>query len=543
MSLNTSVRFRLLLLYMYESTALRKVPMTNLLQGKGQPPRNMYRFAILFLTFFALVSLLHAQTGKGRQRHSTLSSRTFHGQALSAENWTRVSNSRLFINDYEPSVLVRLENSLAELSTNSGETFDAIVSPVEDTAGLRFYFEANESGHLYAQSASGLIFFSGTQGESWSPVPLPQGFEPGKPAPFAVLNDGQTRLLLGGPAGLFTAELTSDDDGEPAFGPWERLSDLGPLTTIAVAFNQDAVAPGTGSGVVHITEDTTAFDPSLWISSPLRSGSVSVLEFSPSDSQRVLAGFAGPGSQDNEAPLYYTENGGRFWHSGAGTGDEALPNEPILSLSYSEQDADAFLVYAVTPSGVYVTSDFLTWALEAGLPEGEPVVELRAVKGRSILAQTSTATLAAAPPAATVRCSYEVTPLSVKIDAKGGNVEISVNANSSTCARTVSKPSSTSPLKIVSGASGYGDGKVVLSVAPNITTKSRTMTITIAGKRVTITQAAGTAAPCSVQLQQGSGSFGSLDNEIGIFSIIRGTRQADGKRALETQPELCNIFD
>jgi len=31
--------------------------------------------------------------------------------------------------------------------------------------------------------------------------------------------------------------------------------------------------------------------------------------------------------------------------------------------------------------------------------------------------------------------------------------------------------------------------------------------------------------------------------KIGIFSIIRGTRQADGKGALETQPELCNIFD
>jgi len=30
---------------------------------------------------------------------------------------------------------------------------------------------------------------------------------------------------------------------------------------------------------------------------------------------------------------------------------------------------------------------------------------------------------------------------------------------------------------------------------------------------------------------------------LGIFSIIRGTSKADGKGALETQPELCNIFD
>jgi len=29
----------------------------------------------------------------------------------------------------------------------------------------------------------------------------------------------------------------------------------------------------------------------------------------------------------------------------------------------------------------------------------------------------------------------------------------------------------------------------------------------------------------------------------GIFSIIRGTSKADGKGALETQPERCNIFD
>jgi len=33
------------------------------------------------------------------------------------------------------------------------------------------------------------------------------------------------------------------------------------------------------------------------------------------------------------------------------------------------------------------------------------------------------------------------------------------------------------------------------------------------------------------------------DCDFGIFSIIRGTSKADGKGALETQPELCNIFD
>jgi len=32
-------------------------------------------------------------------------------------------------------------------------------------------------------------------------------------------------------------------------------------------------------------------------------------------------------------------------------------------------------------------------------------------------------------------------------------------------------------------------------------------------------------------------------DEIRIFSIIRGTSKADGKGALETQPERCKIFD
>jgi len=46
-----------------------------------------------------------------------------------------------------------------------------------------------------------------------------------------------------------------------------------------------------------------------------------------------------------------------------------------------------------------------------------------------------------------------------------------------------------------------------------------------------------------IQLTQIEAAFKSMKGELGIFSIIRGTRQADGKGALETQPELCNIFD
>jgi len=51
------------------------------------------------------------------------------------------------------------------------------------------------------------------------------------------------------------------------------------------------------------------------------------------------------------------------------------------------------------------------------------------------------------------------------------------------------------------------------------------------------------AAPLADETRRALRDFFSHSSSYGIFSIIRGTRQADGKRALETQPERCNIFD
>ncbi len=82
-------------------------------------------------------------------------------------------------------------------------------------------------------------------------------------------------------------------------------------------------------------------------------------------------------------------------------------------------------------------------------------------------------------------CSLFLSPSSRSINASGGssNVEVAAPVN---CAWTAS--SNDSFITIGSGSSGTGTGFVTFSVAPNMSTASRTGTVTIGGQTLTVTQ-------------------------------------------------------
>ena len=100
------------------------------------------------------------------------------------------------------------------------------------------------------------------------------------------------------------------------------------------------------------------------------------------------------------------------------------------------------------------------------------------------------------PPTPPPACTFTVAPASASIAAGGGDVQVTVTAAAG-C--SWSAASNVPWITISTGASGSGSGGVVATVAPNMGV-ARTGTIVVAGRTVTITQAAPSAPACTYQL-------------------------------------------
>lgn len=129
-------------------------------------------------------------------------------------------------------------------------------------------------------------------------------------------------------------------------------------------------------------------------------------------------------------------------------------------------------------------------------------------------------------------CRYAVDPVSQSVDAGGGTARYEVRAQAGcTWTAQVSAPWTT----IVSGATGSGDGAVVIGVSAN-TGALRTATVTIAGQSVTLAQGAGTACAFGVTL-----STSSLDAGGGTGTATVTTSPGCQWTASSSQPWLAIV--
>jgi hypothetical protein len=119
-----------------------------------------------------------------------------------------------------------------------------------------------------------------------------------------------------------------------------------------------------------------------------------------------------------------------------------------------------------------------------------------AVRSGTLIVAGQTVTIT---QAATAGCTYTVTPLTVSIASSGGNGSVSV-ATGGTCGWTAGTAATW--VVITSGASTTGAGAVNFTVARNTVASARTATLSVAGRSVTITQAAAVppAAPTNFHI-------------------------------------------
>jgi hypothetical protein len=94
------------------------------------------------------------------------------------------------------------------------------------------------------------------------------------------------------------------------------------------------------------------------------------------------------------------------------------------------------------------------------------------------------------------QCVYGVSPTSVSVPSTATSGSLSVTTGTA-CSWTAT--SNVSWVTITGSASGTGIGTVTYSVAANAAGAARTGTLTVAGRTVTINQAAGSQPPAAPQ--------------------------------------------
>ena len=139
--------------------------------------------------------------------------------------------------------------------------------------------------------------------------------------------------------------------------------------------------------------------------------------------------------------------------------------------------------YALAPTSPY---------RNAGTDEADLGADVATTSAETAIALSGNLSGGAAP------CVFSVSPLSLSIVTNGGAGTATVTTPSG-CAWQAA--SNATWLTVKSGTAGSGMGTVTYTVAANTTSSSRSGTLTIAGKTVTVTEAAAATPPAPAQLR------------------------------------------
>lgn len=138
------------------------------------------------------------------------------------------------------------------------------------------------------------------------------------------------------------------------------------------------------------------------------------------------------------------------------------------------------------------------------------------------------------------QCSYAVAPASAPAVAAGVTIPVNVTASKSTCAWQYQSNDTwltVGPDPDNTGQTGQGNGRVLITVAPNQAASARTGTATVAGKTVTINQAGSSTSGCSFQIAPASQSFNGGTAGTGTFTITASAANCGWRAARSSNLE------
>jgi Putative binding domain, N-terminal/Viral BACON domain len=188
---------------------------------------------------------------------------------------------------------------------------------------------------------------------------------------------------------------------------------------------------------------------------------------------------------------------------GAGGGPGSVAVSAQSGCSWTATSGDSWISISSGASGSGAgTVSFVVAANSGGARSGT----------LTVAGQRFTVNQAAAP----VACSFSVSPSTRNLAASGGTSSVDVTT-SSTCSWSASV--SESWVRITSGASGTGSGRVEFEVQANGSTTGRFATLTAAGQSVSISQA---GAACTYAVNPTSRSFAAAGGSGSIAVTAPG---------------------
>lgn len=198
----------------------------------------------------------------------------------------------------------------------------------------------------------------------------------------------------------------------------------------------------------------------------------------------------------------------------------------VSPMTQSLAQAAGTLTINVTaqPGCDWRASSNATWmrVLWGGLAYGNGSAGLSVAANTGTFSRTGTLTVAGKTVSITQSgpCTYSVSPTNPQISASGGANTLSVAAGVG-CAWSASVSTTATWITITSGQSGTGDGTVAYSVAPNSSTSSRTGTLTVAGRTVTVKQALDTSS-CTYSVAYASKTLSWCGGERSVAVSTQG---------------------
>ena len=134
---------------------------------------------------------------------------------------------------------------------------------------------------------------------------------------------------------------------------------------------------------------------------------------------------------------------------------------------------------------------------------------------------------------AEAQCLYTVTPTTIAAPSTSGTRTVSI-VTGTQCSWTATTTDAW--ITVTSGATGQGMGNVTFLVAANGTGSARTGTLTVAGKTITVTQAANS---CTYGVTPTSFSIDALSTSR-TLSVTAGTQCTWGATTTETWITITN---
>ncbi|MCA1568181.1 MAG: DUF4214 domain-containing protein [Acidobacteria bacterium] len=406
---------------------------------------------------------------------------------------------------------------------------------------------------VYAGTLRG-VYKSTDSGLSWSPAR--EGLGELEVAALAI-DPTNTNVIYAGTINNIGSPNSGVFKSTDAGGSWNVMNTGMRGTSINVLavdpVNSNNVYAGTsfGAGIYKSTNGGASWNlASNGVGGP---NSIYALVINPTNPQIV---YAGVGLQLGRG-VYKSIDGGANWVLSS----RGLPPNDILALALDPIDTNT--LYAGTMNGgIYKSTDAAAnWqAANAGLPASayvtslavvpaEPNVVYAALNFRGVfrstdrgvnwnsfsdgLPDTFLGALATDPSGRSIYvgtgkgvfdyefCNYSIYPMLRPFGAASGSGKMTV-VTAGPCGWTAA--SNVPWLTITSGGSGNGVGRIGYSVAANVTTATRTGTISIGGQTFTITQTAAAATPT---VQFSAPTYAVAENASSGVATITVTRNGD----------------